>query len=336
MAEARLSVLDLSPIASGSTASEALQHTLDLARHTEALGYERYWLAEHHNAGSLASSAPEIMIGQVAAATRTIRVGAGGIMLPNHSPLKVAELFRVLHALFPDRIDLGLGRAAGTDPRTAVALRGSRHALAVDDFPEQMAELVRYLEEDATPRSAFTTSIRAIPLGVPAPVLWILGSTDYGASYAAAHGYGFAFAHHINPGDALHALRAYRAHFRPSARLAEPRTILAVSALCAETEGEADDLRASADLSTLRFASGLRDLPMPSVAEARAHVWDDDARALLEANRGRTFVGTPGHVRHRVLGLAREAQADEVMIMSNIHDHGARKRSYELLATALR
>ena len=336
MPDLRLSALDLSPIASGSTATEALHRTVDLARHVEALGYERYWLAEHHNAGSLASSAPEILIGQVAAATRTLRVGAGGIMLPNHSPLKVAELFRVLHALFPGRIDLGLGRAAGTDPRTAVVLRGSRHALEVADFPEQMAELVRYLSDDATPRGAFTTSIRAIPLGVPPPVIWILGSTDYGATYAAEHGLGFAFAHHINPGDALHALRTYRDQFRPTTGLPEPQAILAVSALCAETESAARDLEASANLSILRFAGGLRDLPMPSVEEAYAHAWDDDERSLLEANRGRQFVGTPGHVRHRILGLAREAQVDEVMIMSNIHDHAARKRSYELLVDALR
>jgi len=336
MPDFRLSALDLSPIASGSTATEALHRTIDLARHVEALGFERYWLAEHHNAGSLASSAPEIMIGQVAAATKTIRVGAGGIMLPNHSPLKVAELFRVLHALFPGRIDLGVGRAAGTDPRTAVVLRGSRHALDVTDFPEQMSELRRYLADDATPRSAFATSIRAIPLGVPSPVLWMLGSTDYGAAYAAEHGLGFAFAHHINPGEALHALRSYRAHFRPTPGLTEPQAILAVSALCAETESEARDLEASANLSILRFAGGLRDLPMPSVAEAHAHAWDDDERSLLQANQGRGFVGTPGHVRHRVLALAREAQVDEVMLMSNIHDHTARKRSYALLAEALR
>ena len=232
-----LSVLDLSPIPSGSTAGDALRNTLDLARHAEMLGFRRYWLAEHHNAGGLACPAPEIMIGQVAATTQSIRVGAGGIMLPNHTPLKVAETFRVLHALFPGRIDLGLGRAPGTDPRTAAALRRSRAALDVDDFPEQFAELTRYLDEDDPPRTGFSGTIRAVPIHVPSPELWLLGSSEAGgALLAAQRGMGFAFAHHINPEDSVRVLRRYREAFVPSLGRHAPWAILALAVVCAETD----------------------------------------------------------------------------------------------------
>ncbi|CAN5798140.1 hypothetical protein BH09MYX1_BH09MYX1_51680 [soil metagenome] len=246
------SVLDLSPIASGSDATAALRNTIDLAKHAEALGATRYWLAEHHNAGALASSAPEIMIGQVGAATQSIRVGAGGIMLPNHSPLKVAELFRVLSALFPGRVDLGLGRAAGTDPRTAAILRGGRGPSA-DDFPEQMTALTGYLDERGEPRGPFGGGTRAIPSGDYSPDLWILGSSDYGGAYAAAHGLPFAFAQHINPGDAEAVLRCYRREFRPSPRLPHPRSMIALSVICAATDAEARDLERGAQIGFLRF-----------------------------------------------------------------------------------
>jgi len=223
-----VSVLDLSPIASGSTAGDALRNSLDLARHAEALGLRRYWLAEHHNAGGLACPAPEILIGQVAAATRSIRVGSGGIMLPNHTSLKVAETFRVLHALFPGRIDLGLGRAPGTDPRTAAVLRRSREAVVVDEFPEQLSSLMGYLDDDGPPRTTFGGPIRAIPTNVPSPEMWLLGSSEAGgALMAAERGLGFAFAHHINPDDSVRALRRYRDAFVPSSRRREPWAILA-------------------------------------------------------------------------------------------------------------
>jgi luciferase family oxidoreductase group 1 len=327
-----LSVLDLSPIASGSTAGDALRASIDLAVHAEALGFARYWVAEHHNAGGLASSAPELLIGQIAAATRTIRVGAGGIMLPNHVPLRVAELFRVLHALFPGRIDLGLGRAAGTDPRTARALR--RGALGGDDFPQQVDELLAYFGDDGTPRPAFDPSIRAIPTGVPAPETWILGSSDYGATYAAAHGLPFAFAHHINPVDAARVLRMYRARFRPSPLREVPRAMLAVSAVCAEAGEEARDVAACSDLALLNFARGLRDLPLPSPEEARAHAWDDEDRALVDAHRGRVAIGTAPAVAASLRALCEEAGADELMVMTHAHEPQVRKRSYALLAAA--
>jgi len=269
-----LPVLDLSPIVSGSRAGDALRHTIDLARHADAVGLRRYWLAEHHNAGSLACSAPEILIGQVAAATRSIRVGSGGIMLPNHTPLKVAESFRVLHALFPGRIDLGLGRAPGTDPRTAPALRRSREAVKADDFPEQLAELARYLEPDGPPRPGFATTIRAIPTNVPSPELWLLGSGDSGgAALAAERGLGFAFAHYMNPDEAAPVLRRYRETFVPSPGLAKPWAILAIGVICAESDEAAERLSTSSELAMVWFRQGTRidgiDMPWDAPAHLR-------------------------------------------------------------------
>jgi luciferase family oxidoreductase group 1 len=334
---AALSALDLSPITSGSTAGGALRNTIDLARHAEALGLRRYWLAEHHNAGSLACPAPEILIGQVAAATRSIRVGAGGIMLPNHTPLKVAETFRVLHALFPGRIDLGIGRAPGTDPRTAAALRRSRQALAVDDFPEQLAELSRYLDDDAPPRAGFSGTIRAIPTNVPSPELWILGSSEAGgALLAAERGLGFAFAHHINPEDSARVLRRYRQAFVPSPRGEAPWAILALAVVCAETDAEAERLASSIELAMVWFQQGIRDRPLPSVDEALAYRYDAHEEALRAGRGGHLIVGGVGRVRERLASLVDAAGADEVMVLTHVHDHDARKRSYDLVAEAVR
>ncbi len=330
-----LSVLDLSPISSGITAKRALENTIDLAKHAEALGLRRYWLAEHHNAGSLASSAPEIMIAQVASATKSIRVGSGGMMLPNHAPLKVAELFRVLHALFPGRIDLGLGRAAGTDPRTALALRRSAHHASADDFPEQFSALVGFLEDGDAPRTGFARSTRAIPAGVPCPALWMLGSSDYGGAFAAAHGLPFAFAHHINPQDAVVTMKRYRADFRPSKYAPKPQSILAVAAACADDDEEARILGAGAHLAALRFSLGLRDLPYPSPEEAEGHAWNEEDRALAASFGARAFIGHVRDVAPRIRRLAAECEADEIMVMTHVFDHETRKKSYTLLRDAL-
>jgi luciferase family oxidoreductase group 1 len=330
-----LSVLDLSPIPSGSTAGDALRNSIDLARHAEALGVRRYWLAEHHNAGMLACPAPEILIGQIAAATTSLRVGAGGIMLPNHTALKVAETFRVLHALFPGRIDLGLGRAPGTDPRTAAALRRSREALAVDDFPEQLADLARYLGDDGPPRPRFSGTIRAIPTHVPAPELWLLGSSEAGgALLAAERSLGFAFAHHINPEDAARVLRRYRETFVPSPHRPAPWAILAVAVVCAESDSEAQRLASSSELAMVWFRQGLRDRPLPSVEEALAYTYDPDEEALRRV-RGPLLVGDVARVREQIRALVDASGADEVMAVTHVHDHAARKRSYDLLAEAL-
>jgi luciferase family oxidoreductase group 1 len=332
MAALRVSALDLSPISSGASAGDALRNTVDLARHVEALGFTRYWLAEHHNAGGLASSSPEILIGLVAEATRSMRVGAGGIMLPNHSALKVAEWFRLLHALFPGRVDLGLGRAPGTDAQTARALRRDAPAVS-DDFAAQFEDLSRYLAEEPSPGGG--PRVRAIPLGVPSPELWILGSTDYGGEFAARRGLAFAFARHINPGDAVGVLRAYRASFQRSAALAAPYAILAVSVVCADDEAEAEALASSIDLATTRMGRGIRDLPFPSVEEALAYRYDPQEEALRLFHRDRHVIGDPGHVRDELLSLAQAAAVDEIMITTAIHDHAKRKRSYELVAGAL-
>ena len=220
----RLSVLDLSPVPVGSTSAEALRNTLDLAKLADDFGFTRYWLAEHHNTPLIASSAPEIMIGHVADVTTRIRVGSGGIMLPNHSPLKVAETFRVLEALHPNRIDLGLGRAPGTDPMTALALRRSREAVSADDFPQELDELLAYLRGEQ-PKSALFQRIRAMPDDVPPPDIWILGSSDYSAQLAARMGLRFAFAHHIQPWPAIGALRFYHEHFNRHRRSRSPNPL---------------------------------------------------------------------------------------------------------------
>jgi luciferase family oxidoreductase group 1 len=332
MPSLRVSALDLSPVMAGSSAGDALRNTLDLARHVERLGFTRYWLAEHHNAGSLASSSPEILIGLVAQATREIRVGSGGIMLPNHSALKVAEWFRLLEALYPGRIDLGLGRAPGTDPRTARVLRRDAPP-AAEDFATQFAELSRFLTEE--PGLSLGPRVRAIPIGVPPPALWVLGSSDFGGAFAARLGIGFAFARHINPMDAIAVLRAYRATFRPSAMYAAPEAILALSVVCAETDEEAEDLASSVDLSTARFNRGIRDLPFPSVEEARAYHYDEQEESLRRLHRNRHIVGSPRRVADEVRSLVQASGADEVMVLTHVHSHEARRRSYTLLAEAL-
>jgi len=327
-----LSVLDLSPIPSGKTAHDALEQTLDLARHAESLGYVRYWLAEHHNAGSLASSAPEIVIGQVARVTKTMRVGAGGMMLPNHTPLKVAELFRVLSAFFPNRIDLGIGRAPGTDPRTARALRRNTPEV---EFDSQLDELCVLLENETPPRHPYAGSTIAIPVGVSPPPIYMLGSSDGGVAYAAKRGLPFAFAHHINPIDAVAMMNRYRDTFVPSAAHPKPYSILALGVVTSRTEDEMRPLERALDLGMVRFAQGLRDLPMPSEAEARDYVFDADEDALREAMRGRFFVGPIDRVATEIHAIAHDARADEVMIVCNVHDHDKRKNVYTLLREAL-
>jgi luciferase family oxidoreductase group 1 len=330
----RISLLDLSPISSGSTASQALQNTLDLARHAESLGLHRFWLAEHHNAAAVASSTPEVMIVAVAAATSRIRVGSGGIMLPNHSPLKVAETFRVLAALHPDRIDLGVGRAAGTDPKTALALRQSPSLVGAEAFPEQLDELMTYLTRDPDPGARFGP-IKAVPVGVPAPPLFLLGSGNEGARLAARLGLGFAYAHHLSPDGVAAAMRTYRDEFRPSRWWDGPRSILAVSVLCAANDDEAEDLALCTDLAVIRFGQGLRDLPMPSIEEARAYRFDADEDTLRLAARSRNVVGDPSRVKEILDRMIDDTQADELMVTTYIHDHTERKRSYERLVTAL-
>jgi luciferase family oxidoreductase group 1 len=326
-----LSVLDLSPVPTGSRPSQALHDTLALAQSAEAAGYHRYWLAEHHNIPSVVSSTPEVLIAAVAGVTSTIRVGSGGIMLPNHSPLKVAETFRVLAGLHPGRIDLGIGRAPGTDQRTALALRRSREALTADDFPDQYAEMRAYAE--GFPAGHPFAPISAQPDDVPLPPVWILGSSAYGGQAAASLGTGFAYAGHFGSLDPAGVIGSYREMFQPSPEQAEPHAILALAAIVAETEERAQALGLANELSILRLRSG-RPGPMPSPEEAAAYPWSEGERAAVEEWAGLVSTGTPDQVAADLDRRARSAGADELIITTSIHDPAERRHSYDLLASA--
>lgn len=326
----RLSVLDLSPLSSGSNGAQALRNTLELARLADHLGYERYWLAEHHNLPSVASSAPEVMIGHVAGETSRIRVGAGGIMLPNHAPLKVAEIFRVLEALHPGRLDLGIGRAPGTDPVTAAALRRSREGLGAEDFPQQFSELIGFAG-DGFPESHPFRSISAMPNDVGLPPIWLLGSSGYSARAAGEMGLGYAFASHFSPADPAPAMRAYHESFEPSKDFEEPSAILAVSVICAETNEHAEELASSMQLAWVRMRSG-NPGPLPSPEEAMDYSYSPAERRLADTYRSMQVIGDPQAVRGRIAELAQHTAADEVMVTTNVYDHDERLSSYERLA----
>jgi luciferase family oxidoreductase group 1 len=325
-----LSVLDVSPVSSGSNSAQALRNTLDLARLTDRLGYERYWLAEHHNLPIIASSAPEVMIGHVANVTERIRIGAGGIMLPNHAPLKVAETFRVLEALHPGRVDLGIGRAPGTDPVTATALRRSQDGLKAEDFPQQFAELLAF-SGDGFPEDHPFRSVIAMPSDVGLPPIWLLGSSGYSARVAGEMGLGYAFASHFSPADPAPAMRAYRDSFEPSEDFEHPSAILAVAVICGETSEHAERLATSMELAWVRMRSG-NPRPLPSPEEAMAYPYTPTERRLADTYRTMQVVGDPQTVRARLEELAEHTAADEVMVTTNVYDHAERLRSYELLA----
>ncbi|HET9617090.1 MAG TPA: LLM class flavin-dependent oxidoreductase [Pseudolabrys sp.] len=325
-----VSVLDLSPVASGSTAAQALRNTLDLARLADSLGFTRYWIAEHHNMPMIASSAPEIMIGQVAAATSRIRVGSGGVMLPNHAPLMVAERFKVLEALYPGRIDLGLGRAPGTDPATSYALRRRQGVSEEDDFLDRFNELMLF-ETHGFPAGHPFANVKAMPADVPLPPIFLLGSSDYSAQLAGHIGAVFAFAHHFATFDAAEAMRLYRDNFKPSVSHAKPYAILATHVVCADTDEEADRLARTVDLNFVRRAKG-EYLPLASPEEATAYDYAPVDRARIASNRQRMSIGSPATVKARLAPLIEATQAQELMVTTMIHDHAARKHSYELLA----
>ncbi len=325
-----LSVLDLSPVSSGMTAAQALENTLDLARRAEQLGYTRYWLAEHHNMPGIASSSPEILIGQVARETSCLRVGSGGIMLPNHAPLKVAESFLTLEALFPGRIDLGIGRAAGSDPRTAVALRRSSGGRSSDDFPEQLAELFAFAG-GGFPEGHPFGSVTAVPAGIAIPPVWLLGSSDYSAHLAAERGLGFVFAHHINPYGAIEALRLYRENFQSSQYLSAPNAMVTTSVICADTNAEAEELALSLDLAWLRLHGG-RPSVFPSPEEAKAYPYTTRERGHVQETRARLILGDQASVQDQLCRFAAQTGVDEIIVTTMTHSHAARIHSYELLA----
>ena len=321
-----LSVLDLAPVGAGSTASQALRRTVELARLAERAGYTRHWFAEHHNIPSVASSSPEVLIAHVAAATRRIRVGSGGILLPNHAPLRVAEVFHTLEALYPGRIDLGIGRAPGTDPATSQALR----PFDAEQFPLMLAELFALSRRDI-PEEHPLGGVRVIPDDVELPPIWLLGSSGASASLAGRLGLGYSFARHFSPTSPVPAIRSYRESFRPSAQFPQPHVILAVAVVCAETDERAEYLAASLDLSWVRLRSG-RLGPLPSPEEALAYPYTSEERAVVRAYRELLFAGSPETIRSRIEALVEEADADEVMITTTIPGHEERLRSYELVA----
>lgn len=323
-----LSVLDLVPVPTGTTPAQALRRTVDLARLAERLGYCRYWFAEHHSMPSVASAAPEVLIGHVAAATRQIRVGSGGMMLPNHTPLRLAEAFKTLEALHPGRIDLGIGRAPGSQPAASRALR----AQGGEQFPALMSELLN-LSRGRFQQGHPYARITVTPEGVALPPIWILGSSGASAGAAAAAGMGYSFASHFSPEPAAPAFEAYRANFRPSEQFPQPHAILGVAVVCAETEARARRLASTMELAALRISRG-EFLPLPSPEEAEAYPWSEAERAQLRYERGPTVVGTPASVRAELEAMAAECGADEVMVVSNIHDHAERLRSYEMLSAA--
>jgi luciferase family oxidoreductase group 1 len=319
------SVLDLSPIVEGGTAADALRNTLDLAQHAEAWGFRRYWVAEHHNMTGIASAATVVVIGHVAAGTRTIRVGSGGIMLPNHAPLVVAEQFGTLESLFPGRIDLGLGRAPGTDMQTSMALRRDL-ATNAEQFPQDVVELRAYFD-DVQPGQ----QIRAVPgAGLKVP-LWILGSSLFGAQVAAMLGLPFAFASHFAPDALMAALEIYRRHFKPSAQLDKPYAMVAANIVAADTDAQARRLFTSLQQSFVRLRRGMPGKLAPPVDDINA--WAAPAElAGLNHSLVYSFVGAADTVARGVESFLKMTQADELIVSGHIFDHAARLRSYELAA----
>ncbi|WP_138754404.1 LLM class flavin-dependent oxidoreductase [Paenibacillus sinopodophylli] len=322
-----LSVLDVSPIVAGGSVAESLANTLDLAQHAEKWGYNRYWLAEHHNAPSIASSATSIVIGHVAAGTSKIRVGSGGIMLPNHAPLVIAEQFGTLESLFPGRIDLGLGRAPGTDGLTATALRGNRGGNG-HDFPEKLAELRAFLDPT---RTELGMPVRAIPgEGLDIPI-WLLGSSDFSALLAAQLGLPFAFAGHFSPNFTVPAMNLYRSSFKPSDVLDKPNGMVAVNVIAADTDEEAAYLATSMQQLFLSFIRNTRG-PLPAPVRDMDTVWTPQEKIALQQQLGSSIVGGPDTVRSKLKQYIEATKADEIMVAAHIFDHKARLRSYEIIA----
>jgi len=321
------SVLDLSPIIAGGDASDALRRTRELAQEAERLGYRRFWVAEHHNMPGIASAATSVVIAHVAGGTSTIRVGSGGIMLPNHAPLVIAEQFGTLAALHPGRIDLGIGRAPGTDPTTARALRRNRKD-PVDTFPEDILELQAYFNP-AEPDQLVT----AVPGAGQQVPIWLLGSSTYSAELAAALGLPFAFASHFAPDLLMEALARYRAGFRPSKELAEPYAMACIQVIAAETDAEAQRLFTSLQQSFLNLRRG-RPGPLPPPVDAMDALWSSGERAGVEHAFGEAVIGSLPTVGHGIAAFVERTKVDELMITSMVYDHTARLRSFELVARA--
>lgn len=324
LSDVPLSVLDLSPVVSGGDVREALQNTLELAKYTEGLGYHRYWLAEHHNMPGIASSATAVLIGHVADATKSIRVGSGGVMLPNHAPIVVAEQFGTLEAFHPGRIDLGIGRAPGSDQRTALALRGPG-GLSAENFPQQLDELMAYFEPgEGRP-------VRATPAEGNKPPVWLLGSSGFSAQLAGQLGLPFSFAHHFSAQNTIPAVQIYRNAFRPSAVLQEPYVMLGVSVIAADTDEEARFLAGPGGLTFLSLRSG-RPIPLPTPQVAAEYPYTEMDRLFIEERFGSSIIGSPETVLKGLDALLADTAADELMVTTMTHSQADRLHSYEIVA----
>ena len=328
-----LSVLDQAPVPDGSTPALTLAETLALARAVEAMGYRRYWLAEHHGTLSLASSAPEILVGAVAGCTSTIRVGSGGVLLSHYSPLKVAEVFRTLAVLHPGRIDLGVGRHPGGDALTEAALQYLPGVAGDERYADKVVDLVGFLAGRLEPGHPFE-GVTAMPEGVTAPPVWMLGSSSHSGAMSAYLGLPFAFAHFITTAFGPQVLHAYRRGFQPSEDRPAPQALVAVGVMCADTDAEAERLARSADVWRLRPEGAGRG-PLPSPEDAAAQTLTELEEAKLAQSRAATLVGSPARVRTALVALAKEYGVEELMVLTVCHDPRARLRSYELLAEAL-
>jgi luciferase family oxidoreductase group 1 len=320
-----LSVLDLAPVAAGASAAQALEYTTALARRTEELGYRRFWVAEHHNMPAIASSAPAVLIAHLAAATSTIRVGSGGVMLPNHAPLVVAEQFGTLEALHPGRIDLGIGRAPGTDQYTALALRRTMEGLSAEAFPQELADLIGLFGAEGLRRR-----ITATPGRGDMPAIWLLGSSGFSAQLAGVLGLPFAFAHHFSSANTVPALALYRQHFQSSQWLERPYAMVAVSAICADTDERAQWLSGPAALSFVRLRSGTP-APLASPEEAAAYPYSDREREFAQDRFSGQAIGSPETVRQQLSSLLERTAADELMLTTMVYDIEDRVRSFELI-----
>jgi luciferase family oxidoreductase group 1 len=324
-----LSVLDLAWVGEGQTSAEALQATVTLATRAEEWGYHRFWVAEHHNMPGVASTSPPVLIAYLLARTSTIRVGSGGVMLPNHPPLVVAEQFAMLEALAPGRVDLGIGRAPGTDPATAAALRrGDNHG--AEDFPRELDAVLAMLG-DPTREEPRPVHLRATPAATSTPQIWLLGSSGYSAQLAGLLGLPFAFAHHFSAHNTIPALELYRSHFRPSAMLDRPYTMVAQAVIVADTQEEAERQALPGRLVQLSLRTG-RPRPLPTPEEAAKHKWTEAEREIVAAWPSRPSIGTPEKVRAELIELVQSTGADELMVTTQIYGIEERLYSYELLA----
>ncbi|QWF85206.1 LLM class flavin-dependent oxidoreductase [Amycolatopsis sp. CA-230715] len=323
-AEVRVSVLDTSPIVQGSTARRALENTVDLAVLADGLGYHRYWVPEHHSMRGVASSAPAVVVGRLADATRSIRVGAGGVLLPNHAPIVVAEQFGTLSAFHPGRIDLGLGRALGGSRQTAEFVRGAAER-AAKDFSGQLDELLGYFAPDED------QVVKAIPAIGNVPPIWLLGSSTASARLAGSRGLAYAFAHHLKPADAAEATRLYRDSFEPSRMLGSPSTLVSVSVIAADTDDRAEWLAGSTRLKVLSRVRGNR-IRLPSPEDAAAYPYTESDREEIAARSGSVLVGSPDTVRKLLQSVLDDTGADELMVTTPVYDHRDRRHSYELVS----